>query len=196
MESGFYKINMQNKDIVLVIEDIVMSIVEYANNKGIQIIFDTNVEELIMGVDINALEIIILNILSNSIKFTNYGGFVYVDMVNKKSEKKLDIIIKDTGIGIPKDKMNLIFKRFNDVNKEFVGNINGSGIGLSMVRSMSNLIGSNINVESEYGKGSVFTITLDVKEAEAENYIYSDRRIENETLNVEKLIVEMEDIYR
>ncbi len=196
MESGFYKINMQNKDIVLVIEDIVMSIVEYANNKGVQIIFDTNVEELIMGVDINALEIIILNILSNSIKFTNYGGFVYVDMVNKKSEKKLDIIIKDTGIGIPKDKMNLIFKRFNDVNKEFVGNINGSGIGLSMVRSMSNLIGSKINVESEYGKGSVFTITLDVKEVEVENYIYSNRRIENETLNVEKLIVEMEDIYR
>jgi signal transduction histidine kinase len=195
MESGFYEINMQNKDIVLVIEDIVMSIVEYANNKGVQVIFDTNVEELIMGVDVNALEIIILNILSNSIKFTNQGGFIYVDIVNKKSEKKLDIIIKDTGIGIPRDKMNLIFKRFNDVNKEFVGNIHGSGIGLSMVRSMSNLIGAKINVESEYGKGSMFTITLDVKKAEMED-IYSNRCIENETLNVEKLIVEMEDIYR
>ncbi|HSQ88195.1 HAMP domain-containing sensor histidine kinase, partial [Romboutsia sp.] len=196
MEAGFYNINMQNKDIISIVEDIVMSVVEYADNKGVQIVFDTNVEELIMGIDVNALEIIILNILSNAIKFTDSGGRIYVDLIYKEDIEKIDIIIRDTGIGIPKDKMNLIFKRFNDVNKGFVGNINGSGIGLSMVKSMSNLIGSKINVESEYGKGSMFTITLDIKEVEEYDYNDTNSSVENETLNVERLIVGMEDIYR
>lgn len=196
METGFYNINMQNKDIISIVEDIAMSVVGYADNKGVQIIFDTNEEELIMGIDVNALEIIILNILSNAIKFTNSGGYIYVDLIYKEEIKKIDIIIRDTGIGIPKDKIELIFKRFNDVNKGFVGNINGSGIGLSMVKSMSNLIGAKINAESEYGKGSVFTITLDVKEVEGEDHNYTNSSIENKTLNVERLIVGMEDIYR
>ncbi|MGG7060796.1 sensor histidine kinase, partial [Clostridium tertium] len=100
METGFYHVNLINKDIILVIEDIVMSVVDYAKSKGVQIIFDTDIEELTMAIDVNALEIIVLNLLSNAIKFTDKDGYIYVNMIYKEDENKIDIRIEDTGIGI------------------------------------------------------------------------------------------------
>lgn len=195
METGFYHVNLINKDIVLVIEDIVMSVVDYAKSKGIQIIFDTDIEELTMAIDVNALEIIVLNLLSNAIKFTDKDGYIYVNMIYKDDENKIDIRIEDTGIGIEEDKLNLIFKRFNNVNKGFVGNINGSGIGLSMIKSLSNLINAKISVESEYGKGSVFTISLNISHKKEDDRNSNYKVKKNEPLNVERLVVGMEDIY-
>ncbi|MPM87468.1 Autoinducer 2 sensor kinase/phosphatase LuxQ [bioreactor metagenome] len=195
METGFYHVNLINKDIILVIEDIVMSVVDYAKSKGVQIIFDTDVEELTMAIDVNALEIIVLNLLSNAIKFTDKDGYIYVNMIYKENENKIDIRIEDTGIGIEEDKLNLIFKRFNNVNKGFVGNINGSGIGLSMIKSLSNLINAKISVESEYGKGSIFTISLNISHKKEDDRNSNYKVKKNEPLNVERLVVGMEDIY-
>lgn len=195
METGFYHVNLINKDIILVIEDIVMSVVDYAKSKGVQIIFDTDIEELTMAIDVNALEIIVLNLLSNAIKFTDKDGYIYVNMIYKEDENKIDIRIEDTGIGIEEDKLNLIFKRFNNVNKGFVGNINGSGIGLSMIKSLSNLINAKISVESEYGKGSIFTISLNISHKKEDDRNSNYKVKKNEPLNVERLVVGMEDIY-
>lgn len=186
MESGFYKVKLEEKDIVSLIEDMVMSLVSYADNKGIKLIFDTDIEELFMMVDVNAIEIIILNILSNSIKFTNTNGHIYVDLMYINS--KVNIIIRDTGIGIPENKIGFIFDRFNDVNKDFAGNMQGSGIGLSMVKSMANLIGADIKVESEVGYGTKFTITLDIKTPKKSKYID-----ENDIMpKIEKLIIDID----
>lgn len=195
METGFYHVNLINKDIILVIEDIVMSVVDYAKSKGVQIIFDTDIEELTMAIDVNALEIIVLNLLSNAIKFTDKDGYIYVNMIYKEDENKIDIRIEDTGIGIEEDKLNLIFKRFNNVNKGFVGNINGSGIGLSMIKSLSNLINAKISVKSEYGKGSIFTISLNISHKKEDDRNSNYKVKKNEPLNVERLVVGMEDIY-
>lgn len=193
MESGFYKLRMENRDIISLVESISMSVVSYANIKGIDIIFDTDSEELIMGIDVNAIERIVLNILSNAIKFTPSGGSIYINMYDRG--ETLDIVIQDTGIGIEADKIDLIFDRFNDVNKGFIGNVYGSGIGLSMVKSMINLIGAEINVESEYGKGTKFTITLDVYEASELKLSNNDSYSTNGNNNIERLIVDMTDIY-
>ncbi len=191
MESGFYQLRLENKNIIVLIEDIVMSFANYADNNGINLIFDTNVEDLIMSVDVNSIERIILNILSNAIKFTSEGGSIYVNLIYENG--KINIIIEDTGIGIPEDKLDHIFDRFNDVNKGFIGNVYGSGIGLSMVKSMVNLIGGTISVESELNVGTKFTITIDVNVLEGEhNYIENYESMSN----IERLTVEMADVYK
>ena len=191
MESGFYQLRLENKNIIVLIEDIVMSFANYADNNGINLIFDTNVEDLIMSVDVNSIERIILNILSNAIKFTSEGGSIYVNLIYENG--KINIIIEDTGIGIPEDKLDHIFDRFNDVNKGFIGNVYGSGIGLSMVKSMVNLIGGTISVESELDVGTKFTITIDVNVLEEEhNYIENYESMSN----IERLTVEMADVYK
>ena len=191
MESGFYQLRLENKNIIVLIEDIVMSFANYADNNGISLIFDTNVEDLIMSVDVNSIERIILNILSNAIKFTSEGGSIYVNLIYENG--KINIIIEDTGIGIPEDKLDHIFDRFNDVNKGFIGNVYGSGIGLSMVKSMVNLIGGTISVESELNLGTKFTITIDVNVLEGEhNYIENYESMSN----IERLTVEMADVYK
>ena len=191
MESGFYQLRLENKNIIVLIEDIVMSFANYADNNGISLIFDTNVEDLIMSVDVNSIERIILNILSNAIKFTSEGGSIYVNLIYENG--KINIIIEDTGIGIPEDKLDHIFDRFNDVNKGFIGNVYGSGIGLSMVKSMVNLIGGTISVESELNVGTKFTITIDVNVLEGEhNYIENYESMSN----IERLTVEMADVYK
>lgn len=191
MESGFYQLRLENKNIIVLIEDIVMSFANYADNNGINLIFDTNVEDLIMSVDVNSIERIILNILSNAIKFTSEGGSIYVNLIYENG--KINIIIEDTGIGIPEDKLDHIFDRFNDVNKGFIGNVYGSGIGLSMVKSMVNLIGGTISVESELNVGTKFTISIDVNVLEEEhNYIENYESMSN----IERLTVEMADVYK
>lgn len=194
MESGFYKLRMENINIVELVEDISMSVVTYAKSKGIDIVFDTDVEELNMAVDINAIERILLNILSNAIKFTDCKGNIYVNIFYK--ENTLDIEIEDTGIGIKEDNIERIFERFNDVNKGFIGNIYGSGIGLSMVKSIANLIEAEVKVESEYGKGTKFTISLDVKEID-EIDTYNEINYDyQKSSNIERLVVDMTDIYK
>ncbi|MBC5995646.1 PAS domain-containing sensor histidine kinase [Romboutsia hominis] len=191
MESGFYQLRLENKNVIVLIEDIVMSFANYADNNGINLIFDTNVEDLIMSVDVNSIERIILNILSNAIKFTGEGGSIYVNLIYE--DNKINIIIEDTGIGIPEDKLEHIFDRFNDVNKGFIGNVYGSGIGLSMVKSMVNLIGGTIGVESKLNVGTKFTITMDVDVLEEEhNYIENYENISN----IERLTVEIADVYK
>lgn len=193
MESGYYKLRMENKNIVSLVEDITMSVVTYAKSKDINLIFDTEIEELVMSVDINAIERILLNILSNAIKFTESGGNIYVNLFER--DNKIDIEIKDTGIGIEEDKINLIFERFNNVNKGFIGNVYGSGIGLSMVKSMINLIQGEVKVESKYGEGTKFTITLNINELNQCNSIQEKEYYNKNNSNVERLIVDMTDIY-
>lgn len=192
MESGFYKLRLENKNIISIIEDIVMSVVNYASNNGINIVFDTNVEDLIISVDVNAIERILLNILSNAIKFTGDGGNIYVNLIYKNG--KVSIEIEDTGIGIPKDKLDHIFDRFNDINKGYIGNVYGSGIGLSIVKSMVNLIGASIKVESELNVGTKFTITMDVNLLDEEEYYY-EYGLENSS-NIDRLTIGMTDVYK
>lgn len=192
MESGFYKLRVENKNIVTLVEDITMSVVNYASNNGLNIVFDTDVEDLVMPVDVNAIERIVLNILSNAIKFTNPGGDIYVNITHEDSIVR--IIIEDTGIGIPKDKLSYIFERFNEINKGYIGNVYGSGIGLSMVKSMVNLLGGDIEVESEINIGTKFTITLNINALELDkDYVKGEF---NDISNVERLTIGMTDVYK
>ena len=190
MESGFYKVNLENHNLVDVIEDITLSVSTYADNKGIEIIFDTDTEEKIMAVDTNILERVMLNLLSNAIKFTNPGGYIYVNIYD--NNETVQIEVKDTGIGIPKDKLDVIFERFGQVDKNIFRNAEGSGIGLSLVKSLVDLLKGNIYVESSLETGTIFKIVLPVDTIKNHN---NYELVSNHNLNVERIHVEFSDIY-
>ncbi len=191
MDSGYLSLNLNNYNIVSVVEDITLSIIEYTKQKGISLIFDTNIEEKIIACDVDKIERIILNLLSNAIKFTDAGGSIKV--IVKDMNEKVRIIVKDTGIGIPKDKISQIFDRFRQVDKSFTRNHEGSGIGLSLVKSLVNMHDGKIYVNSEEGRGSEFIIDIPSKIIEGNQ---TEVKTDNLSKNyVERINIEFSDIY-
>lgn len=114
-DSGYFSLNLKNLNIVNIAEDITQSVVEYVNSKGIRIIFDTDVEEKIIACDPDKIERILLSLISNAVKFTNKGDEIFVTV--KDGGTIVSISVKDTGIGIPEDKLEFIFQRFGQVDK-------------------------------------------------------------------------------
>ncbi|MCD2501267.1 HAMP domain-containing histidine kinase [Clostridium sp. NSJ-145] len=160
LESGFITANFSYKNIVQVIEDTVMSTVDLAKTFNIEIIFDTEQEEINTYIDTNKIERCILNLLSNSIKFTPDGGRIYVSINANNNE--VIIKVKDTGTGIPEDKLKNIFNRFYQADSSLHRNTEGSGLGLYIVKGLIELHKGTISVESQYGEGTTFTIALPI----------------------------------
>ncbi|HDK7272684.1 TPA: PAS domain-containing sensor histidine kinase [Clostridium botulinum] len=177
LDSGYLKLNLVNYNIVNLIEEITLSVTSYAESKGINIIFDTNVEEKIIAVDTDKIERIILNLLSNSIKFTNAGGNIFVN-------------VKDTGVGIPSDKLESIFERFFQVDKTLKKNKEGTGIGLHLVKSFVEMHNGTVTIKSELGQGTEFIIKLPAvvceEQIKSKNIIYE--------ANIERINMEFSDI--
>ncbi|KEI93078.1 histidine kinase [Clostridium botulinum B2 433] len=188
LDSGYLKLNLVNYNIVNLIEEITLSVTSYAESKGINIIFDTNVEEKIIAVDTDKIERIILNLLSNSIKFTNPGGNIFVNV--KDSGENVYIHVKDTGVGIPSDKLESIFERFFQVDKTLKKNKEGTGIGLHLVKSFVEMHNGTVTIKSELGKGTEFIIKLPAvvceKQVKSKNIIYE--------ANIERINMEFSDI--
>lgn len=162
IDSGFTEDHFEFCNIVNIVEQITLSVVELIESKSISLTFDTDVEEKIILCDINKVERIILNLLSNATKYNNVGGRISVEVNDLKDY--ILITVKDTGIGIPEDKLDVIFERFRQVNSSLTRENEGSGIGLSIVKSLVEIHGGEIQVESEYGKGSKFSVKLPVKQ--------------------------------
>ena len=138
-----------------------MSVAEFAKQNDITLTFDTNVEEKVMAFDLEKLERTMLNLLSNSIKYNNSPG--KIDVILKDCNETFNITVKDSGIGIPNDKLKVIFERFKQVENRLRKRSEGSGIGLSLVKDLIKIQGGIIEVKSEVGGGSEFTIKLPVK---------------------------------
>jgi signal transduction histidine kinase len=193
IDAGFYELHLENYNIVNVVEGITLSVCDYAKQKNIEITFSSSQEETFISCDVDIVERIILNLLSNAIKFTNPGGNISIDIHN--IDESVIIIVTDTGIGIPSDKIGIIFERFRQVNTSLTRENEGSGIGLSLVKSLVEMHGGEISVESEYGKGSKFIIKLPIKQIDYDNdeapiNIYTD------TKRIEMVRTEFSDIYK
>ncbi|MCX7773163.1 MAG: HAMP domain-containing histidine kinase [Clostridia bacterium] len=158
IDAGYYGLTLKNVDIVHVAEEIVLSVASFVESRGIQIIFDTQTEELIMAVDVDKIERAILNLLSNAVKFTPKKGLILVSLF--EDEGKVYISVKDNGIGIPSEMTDDIFSRFVQVDQTLTRNREGSGLGLSIVKSIIELHGGTISVRSALYQGSEFIISL------------------------------------
>ncbi|MEG1255430.1 Cache 3/Cache 2 fusion domain-containing protein [Clostridium sp.] len=191
IDSGFMELNLKNQNIIEVIENITLSTVEYAQSKSRTIIFDTDTEEKILAFDSEKMERVILNLISNAIKFTNPGDKIEVSIYDKGDN--ILIFIKDTGMGIPEDKQKNIFERFKQVDPLLSRRCEGSGIGLSIVKSLVEMHSGNILVKSKLGEGSEFIIELPVKVVDEKNNTEIIDDYEQRT--VEKIQIEFSDIY-
>lgn len=190
IDYGYYDIELGNYNIVSVVEDITMSVLEYVNNKGIELVFDTEVEEEIIACDPDKIERIILNLLSNAIKYTEADGKISVNIYSDK--ENVYITVSDTGIGIPEEKINKIFERYEQIDNKLTRNFNGSGIGLSLVRSLVEMHEGRVWVESKVNEGSKFIISLPKKTVATENV----KSIDLTKSKVEKCSIEFSDIYK
>ena len=193
MKCGYYEYKPKNYDIVSFVENISMSVADFAKQNNIDLIFDTDVEEKIMAFDLEKLERIMLNLLSNSIKYNKAQGQIEV-LLNDCNDTFV-IRVKDTGVGIPSDKLMYIFERFRQVENRFNKSTEGSGIGLSLVKDLIEIQGGTIEVKSELGVGSEFIIKLPVK------ILSDDSNIDKVYFNndyhdlVKRMNIEFSDIY-
>lgn len=192
-DCGFYKYNPKNQDIVCFMENIAMSVAEFAKQNDINLIFDTNVEEKVIAFDLEKLERTILNLLSNSIKYTNSQG--NIDVILNDCGDTFNITVKDNGIGIPKDKLPVIFDRFKHVEDRLRKRSEGSGIGLSLVKDLVKIQGATIKVKSEVGVGSEFTVKLPCKVLKEEDYVNETYCDDTSNGLVTRMNIEFSDIY-
>lgn len=192
IDAEHLKLNLKNENIISIIEDITLSITDYAKNKGLDIIFDTDIEEKIIACDADKIERIILNLLSNAIKFTPNGGTIFVSITDKNSS--IIVSVRDTGVGIPSDKQDCIFNRFVQIDKSLSRNREGSGIGLSLVKSFVELHNGTIQIESEAGKGSEFIIEFPTTILYNNENIILDEDLTKEN-TIQRFHIEFSDIY-
>jgi signal transduction histidine kinase len=158
IESGQYKLNLEDVDIVYLVEETVLSMKDYVESHGLELIIDTEVEEKLILCDSVEIERCIINLVSNAVKFTPRGGTVWVNIYDMGS--KVQISVKDNGIGIAQEHHEKVFDRFGQIENPIISTKVGSGIGLTLVRSLVELHGGSINIISELGKGSEFIITI------------------------------------
>ena len=189
-DMGYYNLNMKNCNIVYLVEDMVTSVISYVEGKNIEITFDTEVEEEIIACDPDKIERIILNLLSNAIKYTEADGKISVNIYSDK--ENVYITVSDTGIGIPEEKINKIFERYEQIDNKLTRNFNGSGIGLSLVGSLVEMHEGRVWVESKVNEGSKFIISLPKKTVATENV----KSIDLTKSKVEKCSIEFSDIYK
>lgn len=154
------KLRLKNCNIVSVIEDITQSVAEYIKSKNIDIIFDTDVEEKYLAIDEEKIERVMLNLLSNAVKFTDERGKIFINIEDLNDF--VEIRVRDTGIGIPADKIDYVFERFAQVDKTTTRRTEGSGIGLSLVKSLIEMHNGSITLKSKLGEGSEFIMRLPV----------------------------------
>lgn len=196
IDSSYFNPNKKYMNVISLIEEATLSVVPLIESRSMAITFDTDVEEKYMLCDGDLLERIVLNLLSNSVKYGKDNGEIYVFV--KESKDNLIIIFKDDGIGIPKDKKDILFKRFGQINKSFSRNAEGSGIGLYLVKHFVEMHGGSIKLESEEGMGTEITITFPCPSVPKdllaqEQYTATD--LESNSNIIHKVNVEFSDIY-
>ena len=167
------------------IEDIRQTLFEIfedeAKKKNLALHYTINVEHEDILTDTTKVKEIFVNILSNAIKYTPSGGSVLVNVDELPCDEPGYMIVRtrvsDTGIGMSRDYQAKIFEAFTRERNTTMSKITGSGLGMSIVKKYVNLLGGTIDVKSELGKGSTFTVTLKHRIAD-ENY-YVKKHAEN-----------------
>lgn len=154
------ELKISRVDLVPVVEDAIEDFREMAAERHIELLFTVSRRSILVWVDIERMESVIYNLLSNAMKFTPNGGKVEVILSQRDEEECVLLTVRDTGIGIPKDKQGTIFERFAQASRAVDPNMKGSGIGLSLCRDIVALHHGEITLESRPGEGSAFTVRL------------------------------------
>lgn len=163
VESGVVEIARDPIDMVDLAASVVSAIEPVAQRKGVGISFEVSSEVPLVRGDWSQMEKILGNLLSNAVKFTDTGGRVRFDVAFQAVPPQLVLKVADTGIGIAADRLEGIFDRFVQADASISRKYRGSGLGLSLVKKTAEALGGSVAVESEVGRGSVFTVVLPVE---------------------------------
>ncbi|MBR0396028.1 MAG: response regulator [Clostridiales bacterium] len=167
VESGKLTLSPLTFSIVETVENLVNISQPMIKEKNIEFSFHINqFEKEYLYTDQLRLNQIFINILSNAIKYTEPGGRVSVDLCEEHSDVtgciKLIYVVSDTGIGMSPEFMENMYKPFSRQVDSRVNSIQGTGLGLAITKQMVDMIGGTIDCQSEQGKGTTFTVTLDI----------------------------------
>ena len=154
------ELKISRVDLVPLVEDALDDFREMASERRIELLFTLSRRSVLVWVDIERMESVVYNLLSNALKFTPNGGRIEVILSLRKEEESVTLTVRDTGIGIPKDKQGMIFERFAQASRAVDSNMKGSGIGLSLCRDIVTLHHGEISVDSRPGEGASFTVKL------------------------------------
>ena len=165
-ESGAARIRQNKVSIGRVIEDVVLSFGDMARQKQINLKADAGAADLLVEADGNKIAIAIGNLVKNAITFTNVGGNILVKCESEPGHVKVSV--QDDGVGIPAEDLPRIFERFFQVESHLTRRHGGMGLGLSVAKSMIEMHGGRLWVESVEGKGSNFIFTLPLGPAQAQ----------------------------
>lgn len=193
LHSGETKINKTNIDIVAVTKVVIESVLKHAIQKDVEISFQTNINKKVIGIDEEKYERILLNLLSNAVKFSPLKGKVSIEVKGKGG--MVCVLVKDGGVGIPKDKQQAIFKRFEQVDSSLSRRAEGCGIGLPLSKLLVESLGGNISLTSKVGKGSIFKICFPQTRVCVEENMLSEYQIDKDSRLTKAICMEFADVY-
>ncbi len=160
LEAKRMELNLKPSAISKIVNEVCETLDTWTKNKGISLVKD--VEEGLPEINIDPDRIIqvLLNIISNAIKFTPKDGTITIEAKLSEEKDKIVVAVSDTGIGIPEDDLSKIFGKFQQAKNRSVGDKSGTGLGLTIAQELVGLHGGKINAQSKEGQGTTFTFTL------------------------------------
>jgi len=163
---------------------------ELSNKKDIKFTVVSSPKNTVIKSDAARIKQIMLNLVSNAIKFTNKGeikiGFTIEEIDRIKTIK---LFVLDTGIGIPKDKINIVFDRFRQINETDAKDNRGTGLGLTISKNLANILGGNLSVKSELKQGSIFYFMLPYIKCKNNNTSNFNNDFSNYNWNNKKILI-------
>jgi len=162
IESGQMKLNLSEFDFFERTQFLLDFFTPEAVNKGLELIFNSDQASVpaIIYSDKDKLDAIMTNLIKNAIKYTNHG---WIEFGYHLENGNLSAYVRDSGLGIPQDKIDSIFDRFIQIHGRLNQSLEGSGLGLAITKAYIDMLGGIIKVESEVNKGSVFSISIPVR---------------------------------
>jgi len=158
IEADKVKIAIEKFDLISLVQEVKDSFAVIAEEKGLKLLFQTP-STLLIKSDKRRTRQVMVNLISNALKFTDRGE---IEVKIRKKDVSAEISVRDTGVGIKKEDMGKLFQAFNRIitNDRLTA---GTGLGLYLSKKITDLLGGDVKVESEFGQGSVFTFTLPLK---------------------------------
>jgi signal transduction histidine kinase len=157
IEAGKMEMYVESVEVNEVIQEAIATIESTLNGGSVRIIREIGSDLPVLNTDREKLGQIVLNLLDNAVKFTEQGE---IRISASQQNRSLKLAVSDTGVGIEKEDLNKVFDEFHRGDSHNSKNYRGTGLGLAITQEFVNLLGGEIAVESEVGKGSVFTVTL------------------------------------
>ncbi len=189
VEAGKLELEIIDFDLRSMLGDFAEAMAVQAQQKGLEVILDIkNIEESVVKGDPGRIRQLLTNLVGNSIKFTEQGNIIiFVELIQDGLQKdqtqlQMHCKISDTGIGIPVDKIEFLFDSFSQVDSSTTRKYGGTGLGLAIVKKICTLMGGDIKVSSEEGKGSCFEFYLYLQRSNSSHIVMPEFDVK--TLNL------------